>query len=232
MQRNRRSLASGLAAFGVVALVLTLGTPQALAGHWATSGRYSIVWEDSRPNQYFGVGVTRYDAIVNCGGLGGAGDVFHPVFQPQWVRFPGSGNWAEFGTWHCRNGTTKWYWGAGIAGAWQYDGERTATAGQAHRFRLTLKAGYPNCNWRVLVDTTEIGQTRPFCDEGARIDAGLESYNPNAVTTVDDSALQEQRTLNGAWFSWAGRDGQSVNAPMCGRWLSDTQWRAGENTTC
>lgn len=188
----------------------------------ALAATYSHAIENSNPDAYYGLGQTRYDAVVDCGG---SEDV---VFQPQWVIFPGSGNWAEMGTWHCHNNSTAWYWGIAINGNWQYDGTRSATAGQAHRFRLTLKDGYPNCNWRVYVDSTLIGETDDFCDTGEYIDAGLESHNANAVTEFDDSALQQQLSLNGGWSYWSGRDGSSVDSGMCGRWKSDTQWYAGQ----
>ena len=63
---------------------------------------------------------------------------------------------------------------------------------------------------------------------GGLVQAGLESYYQTAfVQDYVMSSLQYQKN-GGAATSWSGRDGTLVNAPLCGRWISDTSREVGQ----
>jgi hypothetical protein len=71
------------------------------------------------------------------------------------------------------------------------------------------------------------------CDGYDAVEAGLESWNGHATSIVDASALREETVLGDfSLHDWANRDDEFVGPGMCGRWLSDTQWRTSINQPC
>ncbi len=61
---------------------------------------------------------------------------------------------------------------------------------------------------------------------GPRVEAGTAQ-----VSQTTHSFLHYQ--VNGGGFlNFSGRDSSVVDTGMCGSWLADTSWRAGEGASC
>lgn len=184
---------------------------------------YSIARENG--HSYTGGETYRYDAIVDCNGNGDA------LYQPLWLIWD-SNNWVEVGTGHCWDRGTEWYWGQSVDGNWTWEGFQDADAGETHRFTLVEGNTRDTCWYDVFIDGSAIDSlTAPEgCTESNRADVGLETYNSDAVTTVDSSALEEQHDLGGSWHAWANTDDEHVDDPlMDGCWLEVDEWRASIN---
>jgi hypothetical protein len=196
--------------------------------------RHSHGIESSR-GDYRGVAVTRWDntmrGIPNDGCTISRPFDGHPMYQTQWV-IVGDDDWIELGTGHQCNDTFRyWFWGYGFNGGWFPRGTRGIPGTQKHTFR-TWRDGATA--WRYEIDVTRMA-TLEWNVQGVRVEAGLESYAQNGTTenqgqpgTQNYESLQHRSAL-GNWLSWAGRDGQVENAPLCGSWLNDITWRTGAN---
>ena len=187
----------------------------------ATFHAYSVGF-DSSASSYSGVKVYRKDLSLNpstgC------------VYQPIWVgnaAYQTNELGSEYGgtSKGCEGANDTWYWGyqtnktTFIPG-----GTRAMTPGQTHYFSIYYYLGY----YYFYVDST-LMYDRYFNQYFAYADAGLESYDSAvSVAPFPDSSLQY--TLSGgSWTNWSGEDTQTVNSPLCGRWISATDWQAGEN---
>ncbi len=114
---------------------------------------------------------------------------------------------------------------------WVWTHEFSTTAQRA----LRVERVNPNV-WRATIDGTNFGLPDYNWGSsvyGRRLDAGLESYDPNAVAPpITESPLHYEVVDSGVWPRWAGQDGQRVDPPLCGRWTSAYGWRYGQNATC
>lgn len=212
---KRRSLA-----VAVAAVVLLAATPTtAMAWHQWSYARET----DGDP--LFGARSTRLDVNVTCIGN-------NAVYEPLWV-IANYDNWVEVGTGHCSWSDHFWYSGYEANKIWQWVNRIPISSLSNHQMQLFRQAP---CDWEWKIDVTVMNSSVvSWCFGGPRIEAGLESYGTyHGVPAFNTSSLQVfGSNPSPAWRSWSGKDYHHVTSTiLCGHWVSSTNWRAGENTTC
>jgi len=106
----------------------------------------------------------------------------------------------------------------------------TMSPGFLHQF--TLQRISTPCVWQAYVDITLMG-TFDMCGTGDEVRVGLETYLSGGGIIFDNVILRRQLAIAGSWGAWHQRDYEANTDPqICGRWLADDEWRAGQNTTC
>lgn len=210
----------------VVAMVVLLlpGTAGAQTGH-----SYSTGYESSSRGNYTGVSVYRYDRNVAAGGTCNASYSGNVIYQTQWqLMTSDSRSWIELGTMHKTSTCKYWFWGYGVDWTWYSMGTQGGVVYDDHTFRIVRGAN--GTTWSQIIDNTTMGNLT-WGAAGNFVQAGLESYNTSPTVSAH-GYYSLQYNQGGPWYNWSGRDGSVVNSPMCGRWVSDTTWQAGQNTTC
>lgn len=67
---------------------------------------------------------------------------------------------------------------------------------------------------------------------GPRVEVGLESYTGTAQVSQTTHSFLHYQVNGGGFLNFSGRDSSVVDTGMCGSWLADTSWRAGEGASC
>jgi hypothetical protein len=191
----------------------------------ATFHNYSVAYETtSRP--YTGTQTRRGDGVY----AHSASD----VYQPLWLSMNAAGTeWLEVGTGHPASGPRYWYFFVRQGGVNRWIGRRYFTTTGLRTVRIERVAG--STRWRASIE----GQ-RFFLDHdwgsfatGVWLSTGLESYDAAAVArAITNSPMHYEVSETNVWYRWDGQDSEDIDARMCGRWVSDYQWRYGENTVC
>lgn len=154
------------------------------------------------------------------------------VYQPLWVIKAGN-NWIELGTGHQRpaSGYCRYYywgWSIGNYSGWYFENLPGNGGPTKQIFRTTCGTDY--C-WEFWIGGSK-KLTLLWNYGGEVVHTGLESHDSAAIAPSHTYSNLLYK-VGSAYISWSGRDCCSgVAPPMCGRWDSDTQWRAGQNTTC
>ncbi len=205
-----------------VGLLLTNSIPvKAVVFHYFSSAI------ESSYNSYTAVREYRQDKDVSgipsdgCSGpIAGT-----PVYQTMYFYLNGGGVF-ELGTGHqCADSYVYWFEGwTNTSGTWSLlDYQPGVTEGVSHYFKVKRTSSVYN----YWVDSTVVGPA-VGANTGYNLVALLESYAPTGQVTFTMSDLAYQRN-EGSWEGWSGQDGKNVDsAYMCGRWLSDTSFKAGE----
>lgn len=151
-----------------------------------------------------------------------------PVYQTQWVQSENVQNWLEFGTgYQCQGNYRYRYWGYGREGSWHPLGTEEFSTLGFHQIRIGRT---PDTVTYVFRMDGSLKGSLPWSRTFGDVAVGLESYADGAVVNkYADSDLQYKKLASTSWFPWNGRDGKVVHAQMCGAWLSDTSWQAGQN---
>jgi hypothetical protein len=68
--------------------------------------------------------------------------------------------------------------------------------------------------------------------KSVEVATGLESYVDMNISSAAYFGLSDQTAAGGAWHLWSGQDIKSAAPDMCGRWSTDTDWRAAEHLAC
>ena len=158
------------------------------------------------------------------------------VYQPLWVviSVADDGSGLEVGTGHQRgsSGYCRYrYWGIQYQGSWSSLGTEILPGGsggptkQIYRYSCA-----PDLCWDFWIGGSK-KDTVIWNFTAAHIDAGLESYDAAAIAPAHNLDSLNYR-VGSTYSPWAGQDLSDVDAMMCGRWLADNRWRAGENATC
>lgn len=200
-----------------------------LAGHVGNHG-YSVGYELTGGG-FTGVGATRNDSIIT--GIPQTGCAYrpfegNPVYQTMWVH-NGSGNWIELGTGHQCGGTYVYHFGGiGVNGNWiEKFVESNVPVNVSHDFRISRTA---DNRIRWWVDDQLRFEFATTFGSFPMVEVGLETYTSNASVYYGNFALTYQKGGGQPFFSWAGRDDDvKIGAHMCGKWTSDTTYRAGMN---
>lgn len=221
----RRAVARMTAAVALVAAAVVAG-PTSPPAHAAGFHEYSRVRDDTASN-YSGVKVYRQDLSLS---------VSVCVFQPIWMTDTssrtnelGSAYGPSCGSTNQKIPNNTWYWGYQTSSTnFMLGGWRAMTPGQYHYFSIYYYAGY----YYFYVDSTLMYDRSYNAFFNNYVQAGLESYDSAAVVhAFQDSSLQY--TLGGgSWTNWSGEDWKDKPSPMCGSWVSSTDWQAGENVSC
>jgi hypothetical protein len=203
-----------------LAIVMSTVPSASAAGFHSESNAY----EDSNGNGYSGVSVYRTDIDLRSA---------NPcIYQTQWIMDNAAQNRVELGPgWGsaCFAGIANgdWYFGYGIGGTFNLVSVRPANVGQTHVFSM-YRAGDVYVSY---VDSTEIGRTTwPTWFD--MVSAGLESYMSLAIVTAHTYDSLQYSWAAGPYQYWAGEDANRVDPQMCGRWVSPTTWKAGQNVSC
>lgn len=227
MKRSRVGVAASLFLF--------LGTTSAVDA--TTFHQYSVGVESTGASGFTGVQSTRLDSTITGIPNSGCTSAFSgdPVYQTSWVILTSDAqNWMELGTGHqCQGTYNYWFWGYGSSGAWHPLGTQLGiTLGASHTFKIrrALASGTGEETYFFDVDLANKG-SKVSSSSGVKVEAGLESYwNPvNVIYTL--TSLKSQKN-DGSFVSWSGRDAMILGASMCGSWVSDTSWEAGEGSPC
>jgi hypothetical protein len=151
------------------------------------------------------------------------------VYQSVWVGLDnGAQDWEELGTGDACFGNDFIYWGYGIGGVWHQLGTASTPGGTAtHEFKIARDLVG---DWNYYVDGVKKGSDH--WDAGIKLITGLESYADLTIGAQVFSPLWYQKTAGGSWFTWTGKDATIVDANMCGRWNSASDWRAAEHAAC
>jgi hypothetical protein len=196
---------------------------------------YSTGYETTGGSHFTGVGGTRLDEAIS-----GLPDDFascdtlfagYPVYQTEWVGLTSDGkNWHELGTAHqCGDRFRAWYAGYGNNGAWYPIWTHfTPTNGVSHVFRIYKSASTTTQFWIDGVNKVSLTTSAT----GTYVHVGLESYASGATAPAFNISSLGYQKDTGAVTPFSGQDSKTVNANMCGKWVSATTWRAGENVSC
>jgi hypothetical protein len=164
-----------------------------------------------------------------------------PIYQTQWNTKNNALDTVELGTGHqCYHGgpggnTTFRYhfWGHQVGGSWFSLGtENIGTAQNTYAFVMS-RSNTPNgLTWYWTIGgVVKKSLVSSSAFSGSSI--SLESYKSGAtVAAYNGSSLQYLRASNGAWTDWSTPHGATVNAEMCGSWVSNTSRRMGQNSSC
>lgn len=225
-----RALVSALAISFSAALATAGGSAVASAFH-----QHSIARENTGSG-FTGVQVTRVDKAVTGQPSDGCDGPYRgsPVYQTQWVILNSAGTtWRELGTGHqCNDNYRYWFWGYGVDGTWVSIGIQTGIQnGVEHTFRVqrVFDDSVYRYQWRI---DGVLKATMTNSATGPRVEAGLESYAQNATVAGHSyKSLKAQKYGSGGdFFDWAGRDASVVHSAMCGFWVTDIRWRAGQGS--
>lgn len=194
--------------------------------------QYSKAKELTAPTNFTALKARRPDQAVSGVPTNGCINHFpvggNPVYETQWLILGSTADWYEIGTAHQCNDTFRyWFWGYGLANAWYPLGTQDSiTNGVSHWFTLTTVT-HNGSQWMDYTIDGVIKDEQPSPDTASAVWVGLESYAQGASTSYDITSLQYQRN-QGAWTFWAGRDGSEIDNGMCGGWVTDSWWLAGE----
>lgn len=176
-------------------------------------------------------GVKEYRSNQAVSGIPNTGCTTHysgnPVYQTMWINIA-AGQWYELGTAHQCGDTFRYYfWGYGVNGNWYPIGEEdNVTNGQSKWFSINRVNHGQNFSFDFRVNGTLKGQVINQTS-GTKVVVLLESYAQNASTKFAEVELQYQKN-DGAWTFWTGRDDTNIDAVMCGRWVTDRYFVAGQ----
>jgi hypothetical protein len=222
-----RNVVARIAASITLVAAAVVAGPTSPAAHAASFHRYSRARDDTA-STYSGVKVYRQDLSLSPNPC---------AFQPIWMTDTSSRT-NELGSAYgpsCGGPgevipNDTWYWGYQTSSTnFVLGGTRAMTPGQYHYFSIYYYAGY----YYFYVDSTLMWDRSYNAFFNDYVQAGLESYDGSVVINgFQDSSLQY--TLGGGgWTNWSGEDWHdTITSPMCGSWVSSTDWRAGENATC
>jgi hypothetical protein len=218
----------------IVALLLGAISVPATANH-VSNHRYSIGF-DLTVATYNGVRLTRYDNNIAAGGVCNSAYVSPVVYQTQWVILDTTASdWVEIGTMHKTSTCKYWFWGYGFDGVWNSLGTR-GNRQYGQRTFVISKSSYPaDAAWAMSVGSETLGDVYFGNIPGDYVSAGLETYNIIPIIAAHNYSSLQFLGASGTgliWQNWAGMDYRQVDTRMCGRWLSGSSWRAGQNTTC
>jgi hypothetical protein len=231
---SRRSVsrsAANVAAGAILGFLMTLPLSASAAGFHG----YSQAFERTGGSGFTGLRNYRKDQAVSGLPSSGCSTPFiAPVYQTQWVILTADAlNWMEIGTGHqCNDNYRYWFWGYGDNGAWFPVGTQAGIAnGVFHTFEI--QRAFDGTRWRFYFKVDGVTKGNVVgSDTGPEVRVGLESYFNNVTVAGYGNTQLKYQKNGGAFSSWAGRDALQVNAPLCGKWISDTSWWAGENVTC
>jgi hypothetical protein len=91
----------------------------------------------------------------------------------------------------------------------------------------------PSREWRYLVDT--FGYLDLYTNDASadELQTILESYDTDIFVPAHGHYQLKYSRAFGSLVDWNGRDDKYVDSPpMCGKWVVDATFRAGENDTC
>lgn len=232
MRRDRFRIGPGWRvvawSFSAMAVAVVLvGTPADathVTNHWRSAG-----YDTSAGQNYTGVQVYRHDRDINPGGTCNNQFTAPVVYQTQWVFLTADArNQIELGTMH-KTGTCKfWFWGYTLDWVWHPVGTQGGVVAAPHTFRIVRNAN--GVNWSQVIDSTTMSSAISWATTGAYVAAGLETYRDMTITSHGYYSMRWNQ--GGTWNLFAGRDATLVEGSMCGRWISDTDWAAAENSTC
>jgi hypothetical protein len=220
-------LAVAISAISTVAFLSHLPAAEAQTFHYFASG----IESSGSPN-YTAVRMWRQDKPVAGLPLTGCSQPLtgSPLYQTMWLKLNG-GTTLELGTGHQCGDQYRYRFyafyltdGSWYPLAWDF----SIPNGVAHMFKIKRET---NANgdsfYKYLLDDIEKASlySHNQAHEGTAI---LESYSATANVQLTMSELAVQRNET-PWTPWTGRDGQNVDAAfMCGYWIADDKWRAGE----
>lgn len=229
MRRLMCLLAAVLAALTLV----SAGPPAGAVG--GAAAKYSSAGDTTWDGLVTGASVIRTASLPISGQPSTGCDMAHPldasaIYQELDLQFDAvNGTYAEIGTAHqCANGLVYVYWGVSLGGTFYLRGTAAQNAPTStHTYQLTVGSdGHTN----FVYDGTVVDQV--CCPgKGQFPEVGLESHASGATVGFGDYGYLSENVGYG-WFGWAGQDESSVSPGMCGRWLNDVGWRAGQNVTC
>jgi hypothetical protein len=210
-----------------------------LAGH-VSNHRHSIAQELSALVPYTAISTYRPESSFTVSlGTNCSQALFKApvVYQPIWVIVSAAApNWLEIGTGHQR-GTSGYcryrYWGMFVPGfGWFPLGSEILPGGSGGPTKQIFRkaCGVDYC-WEFWIGGSKKADVI-YNYGGDYVQAGLETYDLAAVAPSHTYGSLQFRIDHTTWLPWSGKDHEFVAAPLCGRWDSATQWRAGENTTC
>lgn len=193
---------------------------------------YSVAW-NFNTSHYTGVEYTRYDVQptrMSSGSYCTSYFTAPVLYQPEWV-INGS-SWIELGTGHQCNGFEYWYAGYGINGTWQPIFTRSITSTDLHKFSIdAVIVRDRGAVYYYNIDVTTVAQYATGL-QGTEVEAGLESYDSYAIEPAYTISAIYYASGYGGFSPWYNTTDNNPVSPMCGRLVSSTQYRAGENTTC
>ena len=216
----------------ITACALAAGLSMATATAASAFHQYSLGRDNSEGAHYTAVQLERADPELGGYRSGTGCSTYYsgdpgPIYHCMWI-VTAQGNWLEIGTADQCNDFDYMYWGYGYGGDWYPQGQATTPGSGDHLF--TIKRD-EDLRWRWKLDGTVLsGLTWNVI--GSRVDAGLESYDGNPVLSPYEYKNLEYKADDGDWTRWRGRDASSVGSDMCGSWIYDARWEAGENTSC
>lgn len=165
----------------------------------------------------------------------------NPIYQTQWIDFTGTGlNWLEIGSGHqCNEDYVYNFFGYGYQNEYySVASNQVNPTNDLHTYAI-LRAGSGGYMWQYKIDGEVRQTTNAFYGQGGyQVKVGLESYySPGQAGPVSHQLLKYAAAPPGTtnpYVDWDGRDFSSVDTAkgMCGRWVNDTQWREGQQTSC
>jgi hypothetical protein len=193
---------------------------------------FSTAIEDTGSATFTGVKEYRVDKAVTGIPLNGCTQPHTgtPVYQTMWVQVHGglTAEWFELGTGHQCNDTYRfWFWGYGYNGNWVPLGEDIGqTNGQSHWFSISRAIHGGNHMYDYKIDGSLKEQLESVA-LGEKVFVMLESWASNANTVFPMTVLQYQKS-EGAWLDFSGRDDTNIDSVMCGYWIADQTFKAGQ----
>jgi hypothetical protein len=189
--------------------------------------------KETSVGSYSGVHVTRTDANFNTpGGSPGCNNYFlQPVvYQSMWLTISADDlSWEELGTADGCNNFDYAYWGYGLNGQWHTVGVGPTPGGTGlHAFEISQDTSN---YYKYFIDGVYKGHDA-WAVRGKKVWAGLESYADMVIASHDYSGLWYWTAPGTSAQWWSGHDSQQVYPNMCGRFVNDQDWKAGEKTTC
>lgn len=217
---------------GLVAALVAYSMVLALSATGAAFHEYSIGYENTGSG-FTGIQVTRTDRAVTGQPSTGCSSPYtgSPVYQTQWVG--GGSNWRELGTGHQCNDTYRyWFWGYGYNGTWVSLGYQTGIVNnQIHTFQISRAPVGADTRYLYRIDGVTKGSLTSSATFGEVL-TGLESYAANANVVLYSHATLKYQKNDGSFLSWSGQDSSIVGTSMCGNWIGNTTWQAGQGTGC
>lgn len=199
------------------------------------TAKYSSAGDTNWDGLYTGASVIRNASLSISNQPSTGCDIFHPldanaIYQELDLQFDAvNGTYAEIGTAHqCHDSIVYLYWGVSLNGTFSLRGtavQGTPTAN--HTYQLTVDS----TGHTLFVYDGTVLDTVCCPGKGQFPEVGLESHASGATVATTDFGFLSYN-LGFGWTGWDGQDEQSVTSPMCGRWINDVGWRAGENVTC
>jgi len=157
-------------------------------------------------------------------------DSANPVFLQQWVNITNdAANAIEIGTGHQCNGFVYHFIGYRWNGDWYSLGTTEISATSSGHYFDTHRLAQ---TWYFAFDGVQQSGTIFWNATGVFVDVGIESSD-TAASVPNHWFTQLQYTFNeGPWYAWSSPTVIAVNSPMCGHFISATQWSGAENNPC